>query len=91
MFDKKCGRRESNPHTFRHQILSLACLPVSPRPQKSGKVNKRAVSEVLTGKNINLVCFPLENTEAVPAVIMKTAHFYLILLSNYAFYGSHDR
>ena len=26
------GRRDSNPHTLRHQILSLARLPISPRP-----------------------------------------------------------
>ena len=28
-----CGRRESNPYALRHQILSLACLPISTRPQ----------------------------------------------------------
>ena len=27
-----CGRRESNPYAARHQILSLACLPISTRP-----------------------------------------------------------
>jgi site-specific DNA recombinase len=27
-----CGRRDSNPHTFRRQILSLVRLPISPRP-----------------------------------------------------------
>ena len=27
-----CGRRESNPYALRHQILSLACLPISTRP-----------------------------------------------------------
>ena len=27
-----CGRRDSNPHAVRHQILSLARLPISPRP-----------------------------------------------------------
>ena len=27
-----CGRRDSNPHAFRHQILSLARLPITPRP-----------------------------------------------------------
>ena len=29
-----CGRRESNPYASRHQILSLACLPISTRPQR---------------------------------------------------------
>ena len=29
---KKCGRGDSNSHTSRHQILSLACLPIPPRP-----------------------------------------------------------
>lgn len=29
----KCGRGDSNSHTLRHQILSLACLPIPPRPQ----------------------------------------------------------
>ena len=29
----KCGRRESNPYASRHQILSLACLPISTRPR----------------------------------------------------------
>ena len=28
-----CWRRESNPYASRHQILSLACLPISTRPQ----------------------------------------------------------
>ena len=28
-----CGRRESNPYALRHQILSLACLPISTRPR----------------------------------------------------------
>ena len=28
--EQLCPRRESNPHAFRHQILSLARLPVSP-------------------------------------------------------------
>ncbi len=27
-----CGRRDSNPHASRHQILSLARLPITPRP-----------------------------------------------------------
>ena len=27
-----CGRRDSNPHASRHQILSLDCLPISTRP-----------------------------------------------------------
>ena len=28
-----CGRRDLNPHDFRHQILNLACLPIPPRPR----------------------------------------------------------
>ena len=31
-----CGRRDSNPHAVWHQILSLARLPIPPRPQKQG-------------------------------------------------------
>ncbi len=31
-----CGRRDSNPHALRHQILSLARLPIPPRPLKQG-------------------------------------------------------
>lgn len=27
-----CGRRDSNPHALRHQILSLAWLPITTRP-----------------------------------------------------------
>ena len=27
------GRRESNPHAFRHMILSHACLPIPALPQ----------------------------------------------------------
>ena len=30
----ECGRRESNPYASRHQILSLACLPISTRPRR---------------------------------------------------------
>lgn len=29
---KRCGRRESNPHAFRHRALNTACLPVPPLP-----------------------------------------------------------
>ena len=29
-----CGRRDSNPYALRHQILSLAWLPITTRPQK---------------------------------------------------------
>ncbi len=28
-----CGRRDSNPHASRHQILSLARLPITTRPR----------------------------------------------------------
>ena len=35
-----CGRRESNPYASRHQILSLACLPISTRP-RFGTANVR--------------------------------------------------
>jgi hypothetical protein len=28
------GWRDSNPHTLRHQILSLTCLPISPHPEE---------------------------------------------------------
>ena len=28
-----CGRGDSNPHALRHQILSLAWLPVTTRPR----------------------------------------------------------
>ena len=27
-----CGRRDSNPYALRHQILSLAWLPITTRP-----------------------------------------------------------
>ena len=33
-FSFLCGRRESNPYASRHQILSLACLPISTRPRR---------------------------------------------------------
>ena len=29
---RRCGRRDSNPHPLRDKILSLACLPIPPRP-----------------------------------------------------------
>ena len=28
-----CGRRDLNPHDFRHENLNLACLPIPPRPR----------------------------------------------------------
>ena len=31
--DSSCGRRDSNPYALRHQILSLAWLPITTRPQ----------------------------------------------------------
>ena len=33
-----CGRRDSNPHTFRYQILSLERLPITPRPLHTGDI-----------------------------------------------------
>ena len=30
-----CGRRDLNPHAFRHQNLNLACIPISPLPRPS--------------------------------------------------------
>ena len=41
----RCARRDSNPHASRHQILSLARLPITPRAQcfwlASAKVGKK--------------------------------------------------
>lgn len=31
--DIKCGRRDSNPHALRRQILSLVRLPITPLPR----------------------------------------------------------
>jgi hypothetical protein len=39
----ECGRRDSNPHASRHQILSLARLPISPRPLRLFLQEKRGV------------------------------------------------
>ena len=30
-----CGKRDSNPHAFRQQILSLWCLPIPPFPHEA--------------------------------------------------------
>ena len=30
---EKCGQEDSNLHAVKHQILSLACLPIPPCPQ----------------------------------------------------------
>ena len=36
-----CGRGDSNPHAFRHQILSLGCLPIPTLPHEGdAKVRK---------------------------------------------------
>ena len=35
-FLHQSGWRDSNPHALRHQILSLACLPVSAHPENQG-------------------------------------------------------
>ena len=32
--DFLCGRRDSNPYASRHQILSLAWLPITTRPHQ---------------------------------------------------------
>ena len=42
LFRNLCGRRDSNPHASRRQILSLVRLPISPRPLK--KIPKMSVS-----------------------------------------------
>ena len=39
LFNQKCGRRESNPHTSRHWILNPACLPIPPLPHIRGTAN----------------------------------------------------
>lgn len=36
----ECGWRDSNPHASQHQILSLACLPISPHPLRERKVKE---------------------------------------------------
>ena len=35
-FLQQSGWRDSNPHALRHQILSLACLPVPAHPESQG-------------------------------------------------------
>lgn len=39
-FPLMCGWRDSNPHAVKHQILSLACLPISPHPQTLGGLQR---------------------------------------------------
>ena len=56
-----CGRRDSNPHALRHQILSLARLPIPPRPLKQGA---KVIFFLKYGK-----LFPLNNRPSV--FIMK--------------------
>jgi hypothetical protein len=33
-----CGRRDSNPHAVKHEILNLACLPVSSLPRRKENI-----------------------------------------------------
>ena len=44
-----CGRGDSNPHALRHQILSLAWLPITTRPQFFGL---RLLPAVLVSVNL---------------------------------------
>ena len=37
-FRQKYGRRDLNPHAFRHQNLNLACIPISPLPREKTSV-----------------------------------------------------
>ena len=47
-----CGRRDSNPHDFRHGNLNPARLPIPPRPQRAVKtrVSARRSGQALRGK-----------------------------------------
>ena len=51
-----CGREDLNLHTVRHQILSLACLPIPPRP--------RLLTLIICSNNIYYFDFLLVKTEA---------------------------
>src|SRR5271154_7162369 len=41
-----CGRRDSNPHNFRHWNLNPARLPIPPRPQEKHQSRPSAASGV---------------------------------------------
>jgi hypothetical protein len=49
LFSKWCGRRDSNPHDFRHGNLNPARLPVPPRPRPEGGQEARLISCSLRG------------------------------------------
>lgn len=40
-----CSRKDLNLHTLRHQILSLACIPISPHPRK-GREGTQEIAEI---------------------------------------------
>lgn len=55
-----CGWRDSNPHASRHQILSLACLPISPHPQVKTQSKRKRSCELgckCRGKIKIFICF----------------------------------
>lgn len=40
-----CGRRDLNSHALRHQLLRLACIPISPRPRTPAYYHKFCYSK----------------------------------------------
>ena len=38
---RQCGRRDLNPHAFRHRYLKPACIPISPLPRALTSVMER--------------------------------------------------
>ena len=65
--DFLCGRRDSNPYALRHQILSLAWLPITTRPQRSAKIEiKNLKNKTLSGP------FPVLRT----APVIDAVRFY---------------
>ena len=52
-----CGRGDSNPHALRHQILSLAWLPITTRDPKSGLATNYNTPAVFRTAGAKIVFF----------------------------------
>ena len=74
-----CGRRDSNPHAVRHQILSLARLPIPPRPLNAVQMYVIYFTHTIRQSNLFELFLPygkvLSQFEILPQV--NTANFLI--------------
>lgn len=84
----KCGRRDSNPHAVKRQILSLVRLPITPLPQLGLLMDCKGNTFADYYKMISLFYFkiihflPLSSNSASHPILPQKTLFRIISLSS---------